>query len=122
MKKYFMIAFLLLGLIAGAMVLSSFATPKIEKRTDVSESYVDDEGWEDYCEVKAYLYKYSNGKYIDSGVYWSSCQVQRRAWCGAAEYRIHCASYNGWYPVQQSPVDGWRYCFYVGQSVIVFNF
>lgn len=106
---------ILTSMVAGAMVFSSFVAPKQGGKTIISEITVNQDGWENWTQVRAYAYKrdQNNGEWFRYSSYMplESVPVQRRAWCGDVQYRV---LYRGTpYSVTNSPTDDYPYCFYM---------
>lgn len=113
---------ILTGMVAGAMVFSSFAAPKQDIKGNTSEIIINDNGWEDWAKVAVqgyYQNENTNGQWRQGHYGATDCQVQRREWCGEKEFRIRFG--REWYPVSESPVKGYRYCFYYLNEVMCFN-
>lgn len=127
MKKLFIAASLIIGMIAGAMVLCSFTTMKESENVSEVNCNVADEEWSYYTKVSVHGYYKSsmskNWENLGNGNhnYYSNCEVQRRNWCGEKEYRIMI---NGtWYNVvtHDCPVSQYNYYAWVGTYIYCFN-
>lgn len=119
MKKSIISGIILITMIAGAMLISSFTISKQVLKTSAENEKVTDNGWENWTKVTIYPYERKNGEWIKSRISspgFFSCQVQRREWCGEKEYRI--CLWENWYPVTKSPVSGYRYAFYGPQGKV----
>lgn len=120
-KKLFVTAALFIGMIAGAMVFSSFKTPNEQIKSKTSPISMTDDGWEYWSNVRAVQYYLPSKK---KGQFGEDCEVQRRAWCGEAQYRVKVVRSYGkvyYYPVSESPIEGYRYCYYYDSDVWCFN-
>lgn len=113
----------LTGMVAGAMVFSSFAAPEQDVKSETSEIVLNDDGWENWATVCAtgfFSNANTNGEWRRGS--WGGCdlQVQRREWCGEKEFRIR---YRGdWHPVHKgSPVEGYNYHFYYLSETLCFR-
>ena len=110
----------LTGMLAGAMVFSSFAAPKQELKCESSETIMNDDGWEDWTTVSAHSYVrcYNRDGWCRGQLDYDKVQIQRRAWCGNVQYR---ALLNGTpYSVTKSPTEDYPYCFYRGDQAFCF--
>ena len=120
MKKVLIVTAVLFGMMAGVMLLSSFSTVKESEETTVTKVNVTDGEWEDWTTVSAKGYYTASKKSTNTG--YTNCKVQRRAWCGETQYRIKTPGNSDWRPVSESPIDGYKYCFYESfNEVYCFN-
>lgn len=122
MKKLLISATLIIGMVAGAMVLSSFTRTNGTPKMDVNSST--DDGWEDWTSVTAYCYKQNdNGEWIKTTDTRPNSKVQRRMSCGEREYRIklYMTGDPTWSPVTKSPTDDFPYCSYKGRYAWCFR-
>lgn len=113
MKKVLISATLLIGMMASAMVLSSFSVYKQNAKAVLDNYEVKDDGWSYWTEANIIPYQKENGKWVKSRMSspgFSKCRVERREWCGEKEYRIRL--WEKWYPVTSSPVGEYKYAFY----------
>ena len=120
MKKVLITMAVLVSMIAGTMVLSSFTAPKQDVKENTSE-IINDDGWDDYAIVMACPYNKHNGQWERDRTLVCSKDllVQRKAMCGTPEYRIKIK--GTWCPVSSSPVDDYRYCGYLNGVAYCFD-
>ena len=121
MKKVLITMAVLASMVAGAMVLSSFAAQNQVSKEDATENVLNDDGWEDYAVVMVCPYiKYKGQWERDSQhVCSDDHQVQKRAMCGTTEYRVKIR--GNWCPVSSSPVDDYSYCGYLNGVAYCFD-
>lgn len=118
MKKLLISATLLIGMMAGAMVLSSFTEQKEGEKTPTKIA-MEDDGWEDYATVTLFKYERKNGEWKYCKFKLDKTTVQRRAWCGENEFRVKV--WSKWIRVAKSPIEDYKYCAQEGEVIWCFD-